>query len=134
MKITKKALKEYLKNNYQNKWDRKKSVENWLIKYICDYRGYNPESLLMDIAAHGCSSGIVSPLIYNHDCILFFQKYESQIWELINEYIENTGEKLGDFINGFSSPLEDEITFKVYLSWFVIEYLAYNILNFFGKG
>jgi hypothetical protein len=131
MKITKRALKKYLKNTYQNQWERKKTLENWLVNYVCNRVGSNPELLLQDIAVNGCSSGVVSPLIYNSDCINFFQKYEANIWEIINEYTENTGQNLGDFMNSFTSPLEDEITFKVYLSWFAIEYLAYNILNFF---
>jgi hypothetical protein len=126
--ITKKALKAYLKAEFEYKHERKRSLEAWLVRYLCQESGYEPENHLIDIVTHGCVSGCVCPLIYNSDIKRFYEKYEAQIWSLVYEFMQNTGESLGQFIDSFSHKITDELSLKVWFSWFAVEHLADRFL------
>ena len=70
--------------------------------------------------------------VYNQDCLKFYAKYESKIWEEIREYIETVDYKdFGEFISSFKVYMEDETIFKVNLAWFAVEIIAFKILNAF---
>ncbi len=129
MTITKNSLKTYLTTNYSNKFEKNHSLENWLIRIICQRTGYTAEGQLKDIVTHGCISGCVGELIYYADCIAFYSKYEKQIWELIYNFMQNTGQSLGQFIDSFSVQIEDETNLKVYLSWFAIEQISFQLIS-----
>ena len=47
---------------------------------------YDAEQL-HDIAMHGCASGCASEHIYTRDCVRFFDDYESEITDYIEEYL-----------------------------------------------
>jgi len=130
--ITKAVLKQYIKHEYPNKYERKTALETWLTRYLCRLSGYDIESHLKDIATYGCVSGCVGELIYNHDIIKFYAKYESQIWTAIYDYLQNTGQTLGQFLDSLNKDIEDETSLKISLSWFVIDYLAYRFLDQFN--
>jgi len=131
--ISKAKLKQYLIEFYPNKFDRKKTLEAWLIRFICQDYGYEPASKLKDITHHGCSSGCVGELIYTYDCRRFYDHFEKQIWDVIEEFRDNTGQTLGQFIDSFRDAIENEDTLKTYLSWFAIEETAFKILNHFEE-
>ncbi len=129
MSITKNYLKNYLINKLPNQIERNQSLENWLIKTICQRTGYTAEGQLKDIVTHGCISGCLDELVYYSDCITFYNKYEKQIWEIISNFIQETGQSLGQFIDSFRLQIEDETNFKVYLSWFVVEHLSFQLMG-----
>ncbi len=60
-----------------------------------------------------------------------YKKYEPQIWAMVSEYIQSTGQSLGQFLDSFKSVMEDETDFKIALSWFAVEALAYRFLEQF---
>ena len=127
--ISKRKLKMYLEQQFDNKQARKTSLEAWLIRYLCKRVGYDISSHLKDIATHGCVSGCVNELLYSTDIICFYKKYEPQIWAMVYEYTQSTGQSLGQFIDSFKSEMEDEADFKIALSWFSVEALAYRLLE-----
>ena len=129
--ITKTSLKRYISELFYDKYDRKNSIENWLIRYICQ-NIKEPETFLKDLSIYGCSLGSINSLIYNQDCLKFYEKYEAQIWEQIREYIEIFHYKnFGEFISSFKVYMEDETIFKINLAWFAVEITAFKILNTF---
>jgi len=128
MTITKNSLKTYLNTNYSNPNERNHSLENWLIRVICQRTGYSAQGQLNDIVTHGCISGCVGELIYYGDCIEFYIKYEKQIWELIYNFMQNTGQ-MGQFIDSFRLQIEDETSLKVNLSWFAIEQISFQLIS-----
>lgn len=130
--MTKTALRQYLTQRFTCQHKRQHSIEYWLIRFVCRGRGYSPQGQLEDIVHHGCSSGCVGELIYTCDCLKFYQKYEDKIWELVYEFRQDTGQTLGQFIDSFSSVIEDEDSLKVSLGWFAIEQTAFRILNDLG--
>lgn len=129
--ITKTRLNRYLKQDYPNYYERKHSVMGWLVRKLCQLRGIHPRDFLHDITQHGCSSGIISELIYTQDCVAFYATFESQIWDQIMEDMDTTGQTLGQFLDAFSIPITDESSLKVALSWFAVEKAAHRVMCHF---
>lgn len=129
--ITKKKLQKYLIELYPDQFDRKRSLEAWLIRFVCS----NPYYLdtLRDITKHGCISGCLNPLIYHDDCRRFYDRYETKIWDVIEEFRNDTGQSFGQFLDSFKYAIDNETALKTYLAWFAIEEIAYRILNHFEE-
>lgn len=68
------------------------------------------------VVRYGCSSGIVSELIYNKDTHAWFDTHYEDIMELVEEYEDATGEKL-----------EMQTDLKTWLAWFSFEQVAYKM-------
>lgn len=79
-----------------------------------------PRVYLEDVVSYGCQSGMVSELIYTVDCENWFDRYSSDILELVKEYEEQTGDRVhwGDHDN-----------IKTFLAWWSFEYVCWNLLN-----
>jgi len=107
-------------------------LENWLLAYASDYQneGYPYKRFLSDLITHGCGSGIISTLIYTHECIDFYTRFEDDIWDIVTEYLDSTGDTFGQFMDSFRD-LEADCpgTFKTMLSWFAVEQTADQLLQ-----
>lgn len=132
MQVTKTKLKATLVSLYPNSYDRRHSIEAWLVRYLCDTSGNDLENSLKHISLHGCISGAVSPLIYYSDCIKFYDTFSVPIWAKIEHFLDITGQSLGDFLNSFTTPLDTENTFKTSLSWFAVEDASTRLLEHMG--
>jgi len=86
-----------------------KHIKNWMQK--------NPE-LINDVLQYGCISGAVSELIYYHDTIKFYLKYQKEIAALLSDLDINPYE-----LNGwdYSDPLALGVTNQNLLSWLAFE-------------
>jgi len=125
---TKKALKALLRNCDQ------KSVKSWVIRWVCGSVGVTPADRLSELSHHGCSSGIVSELIYTKDCIRFYDRFEASILEIVDEFLESTGETFGEFINHLNPEVFDLVSLKNALAWFAVEETAYRLLEVLEGG
>ena len=122
---TKKALKGQLKTCGQ------KSVKAWVIRWVCGSVGVTPTDRLSDLSRHGCGSGMISELIYTHDCIRFYDRYEASILEIVDEFLDSTGETFGEFITHLHPEVFDLVSLKNALAWFAVEETAYRLLEGF---
>ena len=121
---------QYLQQAYPCLDERKQSLLYWLIQYMSKKAKHvDPASQLNDIVHHGCISGCIGEVVYTRDCVAFYQHFEAQIWELVFEFRQETGQTLGQFLDGFRADFEDEDTLKVYLGWFAIEQTAFRLLS-----
>lgn len=132
MTVTKTKLKATLVSLYPNAHDRRQSVEAWLVRYLCDTSGNDLENSLKNISLHGCISGAVSPLIYYSDCIQFYNKFSVPIWDKIEHFLDITDQSLGDFLNSFTTPLDNQTNLKTNLSWFAVEEASTRLLEHMG--
>jgi len=85
--------------------------------------------LISDVATHGCSGGTISELIYYDDTVKFHDKHEDEIWDELNESVqEQGGTHLGylSCLNG-GDKVDDLRTLKNLLSWWVCEVIATRI-------
>lgn len=88
------------------------------------------KSYLEDVLNHGCVSGIVSKLIYYDDTIKFYNYYEEEIENLVNEFKEEKNyKKRADFIASLNGNSESITQEKNLLSWFAYEETARKILD-----
>ncbi len=93
-----------------------------------DYTGNKKERLLArcEDVQHGCSSGVVSSLIYYRDTTAFFKKFEKEIGCLVSEMIqEGLINDIRD-LNGYDpeDPFCNDIYNQNLLAW-----LAYEEVN-----
>ena len=113
--------------------DLHKRVINDLIRYSTD--GSETYSYMSDILQHGCVSGIVGRLVYYKDTVAFYEQYESDIWDLL----ENTRQSLGDKtilqtiagLNGAENVGSGD-QFKNLLAWFAYEETIHVIADELG--
>lgn len=122
---TKKELKGLLKNYGRN------SVQAWVIRWVCGSVGVTPTDRLSDLSRHGCGSGIVSELIYTKDCLRFYDRFEASILEIMDEFLDSTGETFGEFITHLHPEVFDLVSLKNALAWFAVEETAYRLLEGF---
>ena len=81
------------------------------------------EEELFDIAYHGCASGCASSHIYTSDCVKFFDEYECEI----TDYIE---ENLGiDSVFELTTECYSISQVKNHLVWIFIELIATSFQN-----
>ena len=53
--------------------------------------------LIKDIATHGCS-GAVNGIIYYYETTKFHADHEKEIWDLLYQYAQDSGEQLMNYI------------------------------------
>ena len=95
-------------------------------------RGEKEESFLIsDVAKHGCSSGIISGLIYYDDTVKFHDEHEEEIWDEVdnqaNEYGYSSLEYI-DLLKG-GKKVSSITGLKNLLSWWVCEVIAQRIMD-----
>ena len=85
--------------------------------------------LITDIATHGCSGG-VSGIIYYWETTQFHAAHEKEIWDLLYQYAQDSGEQLVPFIA--SIPIMKDVgshaQFVNALVWWAVEVRAHEIL------
>ena len=105
-------LNTFLENMYGES-ELKDSVIDIILNHIDDYE--NPITFLEDVLQYGCSSGIVSELIYFNETKCFFIKHMEEIFEIYNSTKDN-----------LSSDFEVNAN---NLSWLAFEYVINEIYN-----
>lgn len=115
------------------------AMYKWVIDDVMDsdISGYNGDtfdeklkSRLEEITEHGCQSGTVSSLIYYTDTVKFFDNFNDEIYDMVEDVFgaESTLEMLQrhceliDIIMGAD-------TVKNYLAWMAYEVTCSNILD-----
>jgi hypothetical protein len=128
----KKELEELKQVDALHKYVVESIVENATDNYT------NHEGFIKQVTArvedvqHGCSTGIVSELIYYSDTVAFYEKYKTEINSLLYEMLEDTGcsiqELFGDRFEK-DDPLCIETNNQNLLAWFGYEEINNKIAN-----
>jgi len=95
----------------------------------------NIETYFNDLLTHGCVSGMVGKLIYYSDTVKFYDRYEDEIENLLDETREEMGysnrfDMIGS-LNG-AENVGDMTQEKNLLAWFAFEETARTIANEIG--
>ncbi len=109
------------------------SITEWLNEYLDENEenGYSRKNILEDITEHGCQSGIIGELIYYKDTVDFYDEYEDEIWERINNCADSQGVDAHTFIsqlNGSKTVMSGD-QHKNLLTWFAVEDVAWEMRN-----
>lgn len=100
--------------NYQD------TFEQWFQQNLSEYAE--------DIANHGADGGFPH-ITYTNEIVEIFNKYEDEIWQMVNDSANEYGAKdIADFIGSFNriDMAESFDGFKNLLVWFACEDLAYR--------
>lgn len=120
-KKRKKLLKEYSENT-----DLKGAVADWLLGYNKD----EYETVLKDLSYGGCSSGMVSSLIYYSETTRFYGTYKEEIWELAEEQAQELGHKNAlEMISNFNGYRDGATQFENIMAWYSFEETARSVAN-----
>lgn len=108
-----------------------KHVQRWVNDFQA--HGYENVQEILGNLQNGCSSGIVSHLIYFSDTVKFFKKYKSDIATLLGDTMNQMGasgpaEIFGNIWDS-SDPLASETNNQNLLAWFAFEETAFQLAN-----
>jgi hypothetical protein len=119
-------VKTIKKFNTENETGLRLAVIESLNDKVKEYDG-NITAVISDLLKHGCQSGIVSELIYYKDTCDFYEGYEEEIWDLLEEQADSFGIKnILEFIgklNG-AKDVHNLEQFQNILAWFAYEETA----------
>ena len=97
-----------------------------LINYIKETYDHDE---LENIVDNGCVSGAANRHIYYVDTVKFYEEFEEQIWELINNYADAQGISCLQFIVSLNGNVTCDAHFKNLLCWFAIEDIAFKLIE-----
>ena len=116
--------------NYEPSNRLQEYVKDYLLEYGEEYDDIS--DYISDILKNGCQSGIVGSLIYYKDTNEFYDKYEDEIEDLLEEYQDNCGynnrmEAIAN-LNG-ADDVGNIMQEKNLLAWFGFETAVSNIAD-----
>jgi len=105
----------------------KETIKQWVEDRVKD-----EEIHLEDVIEHGCVSGCVSSLIYYSDTVKFYDKFEDEIWDMLEEDTNQFGnDNILQTISQFNGAKNvgglDQ--FKNLLAWYSVEETCRKILD-----
>jgi len=106
------------------------SLKKYVIDDILEYDGDDMKSYMEDVMNHGCQSGVCSGLIYYSDTTKFYDKYQEEIEDLLQENkdsIYGSDMSRPEFIATLNGSAEDLTQEKNLLAWFAYEETIKNI-------
>ena len=85
--------------------------------------------LIKDIATHGCS-GAVAGIIYYYETTKFHADYEKEIWDLLYQHAQDSGEQLMDYIAAIAimKDVGSHAQFLNALVWWAVEVRAQELV------
>ena len=99
------------------------SILDWLLDT-------QEKSTIKDTAAHGCSGGTISELIYYADTSAFYEKYKEEIWQRLSDMADDLGcDSILHLIVTFNGSKEvgSHLQLKNLLAWWAAEEVCRGI-------
>ena len=122
-------LNDMSNDNAMYKW-----VIDDVMDSVIDYEGDNMDeklkSRLEEITEHGCQSGTVGSLIYYDDTVKFFDNFNDEICNIVEDYYG--AESVLDMLKQHCELIDIVMgsdTVKNYLAWMAYEVTCANILD-----
>lgn len=107
------------------------SIRDWLIGIAKEREEDGYTSFLEDVYQQGCSSGVVSELIYYTDTSKFHDEHEEEIWDELYNRAEEMDWSVLHYVNSLNGG--EDITsmhqLKNLLVWWAIEGEAWCIVE-----
>ena len=103
---------------------KENSIKEWIINNL-------EEGQIADVVLEGCQSGIVSELIYYSDSCAFYEQYEGEIWDRLDQMSCDMGEAsilhlIATFNGAKSVGSHDQ--FRNLLAWWACEDVCREII------
>lgn len=121
-------MKKITIKNYQSKTGLEKSTKQLLLRNI---DSNDAQGFFNDLSVMGCSSGVVSGLIYYSETLSFYRKNTADINVLVSETLNNYGFDSMSELFGSAFDPEDPLCLETnnqnLLAWFGFEMTARKI-------
>ena len=96
---------------------KESSIKEWITNNL-------EEGQVAEVVLHGCSGGVVSELIYYADSCAFYEQYEGEIWDRLDQMSCDLGEEsilhlIASFNGAKSVGSHDQ--FRNLLAWWACE-------------
>ena len=85
-------------------------------------------TLIKDIANHGCQGGVPG-IIYYNETVAFYAAHEEEIFEQLEDYVEQEGLKLGEKLQQVARDAGSLRQLKNNLVWWAVEVRAQQLLQ-----
>ena len=85
-------------------------------------------TLIKDIANHGCQGGVPG-IIYYNETVAFYAAHEEEIFEQLEDYVEQEGLKLGEKLQQVERDAGSLRQLKNNLVWWAVEVRAQQLLQ-----
>lgn len=109
-----------------------KRVQSIINSHAANYDN-GADGFLRDLFYGGCQSGIVGELIYYHDTLRFYKRYQREIDSLLQELLNDCGGTPSELFarSGWDNedPLARDTINQNLLAWFGFEETARNLAN-----
>lgn len=112
-------LNDYLESLYGES-TLKDNVIDIILNHIDDYE--NPITFLEEVLQYGCSSGMVSELIYFTETKCFFIKHMEEIFDIYNEVKDNLSPDFEVDSNNLSWLAFEHVVNEIYNEVTIAEY------------
>ena len=98
------------------------SIREWL-------EATQERSTIEDVTRHGCSGGTISELIYYHDTSAFYEKYQDEIWDKLEDTRADMGlDSILHLIGTFNGHVGSDLQLRNLLAWWACEDMAHEII------
>tara|TARA_A100001201_G_scaffold32591_2_gene35089 strand:+ start:390 stop:767 length:378 start_codon:yes stop_codon:yes gene_type:complete len=103
---------------------KENSIKDWVINNL-------EEGQIAEVVLHGCSGGVVPELIYYADSCAFYEQYEGEIWDRLDQMSCDMGEAsilhlIATFNGAKSVGSHDQ--FRNLLAWWACEDVCREII------
>ena len=99
------------------------SITDWVTKNLS-------QGTIKEVVQNGCISGVVQDLIYYSDAVAFHDQHEDEIWDMLYEYANNTGENsVMHMIAKMNGNIASMMQLKTQLTWWAVEEVCYELNN-----
>ena len=97
------------------------SIREWLLDT-------QERSTIEDVTRHGCQGGTISELIYYHDTSAFYQKYQDEIWDKLEDTRADMGlDSILKLIATFNGHVGSDLQLQNLLAWWATEITCQEI-------
>ena len=100
------------------------SIKEWITNNL-------EEGQVAEVVLHGCSGGVVSELIYYADSCAFYEKYEGEIWDRLDQTsCDMDSPSILHLIASFNGSKEvgSDLQFRNLLAWWACEDVCREII------
>jgi len=97
------------------------SIKEWLLDT-------QEKETIEDVVQHGCSGGTISELIYYVDTSAFYQKYQDEIWDKLEDTRADMGlDSILKLIASFDGHVGSDLQLQNLLAWWATEITCQEI-------
>ena len=134
--FNKQHARDLIAEHYPNPSELQSNVSMWILDRATDYDECatawdNIAGLLSDLAYGGCSSGMVSHLIYNSDILRYWEAHREEITDTIQTQADDSGCGIGELFRAGdwdnTDPFCRELPNITIMVWAAFEQTAFDI-------